>query len=223
MHVINVMAMSLDAQIASHATERDEVREAQGFTNPDDRDHLLALVRTADAVIVGSRSLLASGGGAFEERNAAGDLPVWVVMTNAGLPPNAAFWQQEAVPRCIASRAPLAFPAHAGSVAPIVYGTEPPARRVVQALEARGVRRVLLFGGSEINRAFYAEGLVNELWITVCPLILGAKDGIPLVKAPLPAPTHLRLVTSQCRGDLVFLNYTVHVIRTSHAGDLHGP
>lgn len=212
MHVINVMAMSLDAQIANSSTERDEERAAAGFTNQDDKDHLLALLRTADAVVVGSRSLLASGG-AFEERNVHGRLPIWVVATNRGLPANAPFWRQAAVPRCLASRVPLVLPEHTGVVDNLVYGAAAPAAHILQALTARGAQRVLLFGGSEVNRLFYSEGLVNELWVTVCPLILGGNTAVPLIAAPLPHPIHLTLKASQSRGDLVFLNYTVFPIR----------
>ena len=208
MHVVNVMAMSLDAQIAASSSEKDEDRAAAGFTNQDDKDHLLALLRTADAVVVGSRSLLASGG-AFETLNEHGRAPLWLVVTNQGLPAAAPFWRQAAVPRCLASRLPLHLPQHKGRIDNHVYGDEAPAYSILQALEARGARRVLLFGGSEVNRLFYSEGLVDELWLTICPLILGAKTSVPLVAPPLPSPVHLTLKASQLRGNHVFLNYTV--------------
>ena len=212
MHVINVMAMSVDAQIAASSTEADDDRAASGFTTPDDRDHLFALLAAADAVVVGSRSLLASGG-AFEQVNDAGVLPTWVVLSNRGLPPAAPFWAQAAVPRWVVSRAPLALPQHRGTVENLVYGSDRPAIRIVEALAARGAARILLFGGSEVNRQFYSEGLVNELWLTVCPLILGGKTPVPLVAPGLGASVHLTLKASKSRGNLVFLNYTVIPIR----------
>jgi 5-amino-6-(5-phosphoribosylamino)uracil reductase len=208
MHVTNVMAMSLDAQIASAPDERDEARAAAGFTNQDDKDHLLALLRTADAVVVGSRSLLASGG-AFEQLNDKGRQPAWVVATNRGLPAGAPFWRQAGVPRWLASQSALTLPDYTGAVEAIVYGASPPAAAILQALAARGLDRVLLFGGSEVNRLFYSEGLVDELWLTVCPLILGSSTPVPLVMPPLPRRVHLGLKASKSRGDLVFLNYTV--------------
>ncbi len=208
MQIVNVMAATLDGAIAAHADEADTARAASGFTPPDDRDHLLGLVRTADAVVVGARSLIASGA-AFEERNAHGRLPLWVVLSNRGLPPELPFWRQAAVPRLLVSQKPLSMPVSSPNLENLVVGPGSAPRFVVEALKARGCERVLLFGGAEVNRQFYAEGLVDQLWLTVCPLILASSAALPLVRPELPRPVHLRLLTSQSRGDLVFLNYQV--------------
>lgn len=45
---------------------------------------------------------------------------------------------------------------------------------LIQTLKRRGYRKALLVGGAEINSAFLKAKLVNELWLTLEPLILGA-------------------------------------------------
>lgn len=208
MQIINVMAASLDGRIASHPNETDVARQTLGFTTADDRAHLLALLDTADAVIVGRSSLMASGG-AFARRNHRGAWPIWAVLTNTGLPEDAGFFRQVELPRWLVSSVPLALPPAAAGVRNLVTGAAPPARTLVDAFASAKVERALLFGGSEINRQFYAEGLVDRLILTLCPLILGASTGVPLVAPDLPEPVRLTLVASQPQGNLVFLEYHV--------------
>lgn len=82
----------------------------------------------------------------------------------------------------------------------------------VSELEARGLRRIWLVGGSELAGAFRAEGLITEYIVTVVPAILGA--GIPLLASRGPME-RLRLVASQpCPNGLVELTY----VRGTDAG-----
>ncbi len=208
MKITNVMAVSLDGRIASQPGERDSARRALGFTNDDDRAHIEALVRSADAVIVGSSSVQASAG-VFEVVNDRGVSPVWVVPTRAGLAADARFYRQTIVSRWLVSPAALGNVPSSAGVRQLVYGGEPMGRFIVRELAAAGHSRVILFGGSEINRHFYQEGLVDEVILTVCPLILGAENAVPLVSPPLTLPVSLALVASQPKGNLVFLTYTV--------------
>lgn len=208
MIITNVMAVSLDGKIASHPGERDSERRALGFTNDDDREHLRSLLVTTDAVIVGSSSLMASGG-AWELANDKGAFPIWAVMTKAGLPQAAAFYQQRRVTRWLVSEAPLAALPPDTGLRNLVTGDDPPGAALVQALQAAGAERVLLFGGGEVNRLFYKERLVDEVILTVCPILVGTENAVPLVKAPLPQAVRLTLVASQPKGNLVFLRYTV--------------
>jgi 5-amino-6-(5-phosphoribosylamino)uracil reductase len=208
LRITNVMAVSLDGRIASHPGERDEARHQLGFTNDDDHAHVLALLRATDAVIVGSASLMASGG-AFVGPNDRGVQPIWAVLTNRGLPEGAPFLAQAEVPRWIVSQDPLALPAHTGNVHTITCAAESPAWVVAKALADAGVERALLFGGSEINRLFYAAGLVDQLILTVCPVILATQAAVGLVAPTLPAPVKLTLLASQPQGNLVFLTYNV--------------
>jgi len=209
--ITNVMAVSLDGRIASHPAERDEARQRLGFTNHDDRAHLLELLQSTDAAIVGSASMLASGG-AFAGLNDRGVQPIWAVLTNRGLPEGAPFLAQAEIPRWLVSQQPLSLPPHSGSFRTITYADESPALVLAKALQASGVERVLLFGGSEINRIFYNAGLVDHLILTLCPMILGSNAAIGLIAPPLDEPVKLALIAVQTKGNLVFLRYNVQKV-----------
>lgn len=209
MKVTNVMAVSLDGRIASRPGETDKERRALGFTNDDDRAHVEALVKAADAVIVGASSIKASGG-AFEVLNDKGVHPHWFVLTRSGLPADSRFLRQEKLPRTLVSERPLAGMKVTPTLRNVVATKESVARTTLREIDAAKLSRVLLFGGSEVNRIFYQENLVDEVILTVCPLIIGASAAVPLVAPELSRPVSLSLTSSQPRGNLVFLTYTVH-------------
>jgi dihydrofolate reductase len=45
---------------------------------------------------------------------------------------------------------------------------------IVAGLEARGYTEAVLTGGAQVNALFLKAGLVNEIWLTVEPLIFGS-------------------------------------------------
>jgi len=91
-------------------------------------------------------------------------------------------------------------------------------------MAAAGVRRLALLGGGRLVAELLDWGLVDELYLTVCPLLLGGStaptpvDGVGFL-APL-AP-RLDLVSCRAVGQEVFLHYRVlreqGWLRDSHA------
>ncbi|MEG4800795.1 dihydrofolate reductase family protein [Microcoleus sp. ARI1-B5] len=81
-----------------------------------------------------------------------------------------------------------------------------------QQLASLGIKRLAILGGGKLIASVLAAGLVDELWLTVCPLILGGAD------APTPvegkgfladfAPK-LELLAVKQVGQEVFLHYKV--------------
>jgi 5-amino-6-(5-phosphoribosylamino)uracil reductase len=205
--IINVMAISLDGRIAAHPEEKDQERRRYGLTNEDDRSHVESLIAGADAVVVGAGSLRASGGRVWE--TGAGRQPLWVVLTRTGLATDLPFWSQSAAPRWLVSENELEGAPRDAGVRLITYGSRSPAQVVRRELEAIGARRVLLFGGGEVNRHFYKERLVDQVILTVSPVILARESAVPLVAPPLPEPVRLELISSHSKGNLVFLTYNV--------------
>jgi 5-amino-6-(5-phosphoribosylamino)uracil reductase len=152
-----------------------------------------------------------ASGGAWELPNAKGAYPIWEVMTNAGLPSDARFFSQKRITRWLVSRSAIIAERAGAShgVRNVIYGDAHPAEAIVAELRAAGVERAILFGGGEVNKLFYERGLVDELIVTICPLILGASAALPLVAPELPGAQRLGLTASHAQGDLVFLTYNV--------------
>lgn len=72
-----------------------------------------------------------------------------------------------------------------------------------------------LLGGGAVHRTFLAEGLVDEIWTHVMPLLLG--DGIPMFPASYPAATLHLVETRTYSNGAVLLRYRV----PSAVGDEH--
>ena len=208
MQIINVMGASIDGRIASHPNESDAERKRYGFTNEADHAHLRRLLATCDAVIVGGHSVNVSGG-VMEVQREDAIYPTWVLCSNSGFASNQPIWSQPNTPKWLVSREALPEERCPGGVRNVVYGDEGLAKAAVEACRAAGFERVLLFGGGIINREFYAAGAVDELILTVCPVVVGRSSGVPVVAPELEVPVHLELTTTETEGDLVFLHYLV--------------
>lgn len=81
---------------------------------------------------------------------------------------------------------------------------------IVKILSDRGVKKLLIEGGGDLITQFVAAGLLNEMYVTICPLLIGG-SGTPLFfkgegfgcdKAP-----RLKLLSHETVSDEVFLHY----------------
>jgi dihydrofolate reductase len=72
------------------------------------------------------------------------------------------------------------------------FANTPPAQ-LVASLRQRGFQRCAILGGAQIHSLFLGVGLVDELWLTVEPLLFGA--GTALLAAPSSA--RLELISSE--------------------------
>ncbi len=51
-------------------------------------------------------------------------------------------------------------------------------KKLTGALAARGFKDAFLFGGEQVNTAFFREKLVREAWLTIEPKIFGAGNNL---------------------------------------------
>jgi riboflavin-specific deaminase-like protein len=76
--------------------------------------------------------------------------------------------------------------------------------------ERHGVRTVLLEGGPTLLGAMLEAGLVDELFLTLAPLLIGGGPEPAIVEGPpLPQPVRLRLIGLLEDEDFLFARYAV--------------
>jgi dihydrofolate reductase len=66
------------------------------------------------------------------------------------------------------------------SISGQVEYTNAPPHEIVAGLEARGYTEAVLTGGAQVNALFLGAGLVDEVWLTVEPIIFG--QGVDLFR-----------------------------------------
>ncbi|HET8795344.1 MAG TPA: bifunctional diaminohydroxyphosphoribosylaminopyrimidine deaminase/5-amino-6-(5-phosphoribosylamino)uracil reductase RibD [Arthrobacter sp.] len=151
------MAHTLDAQIAA----KDGT--SQWITGPEARRDSHQLRGRVDAILVGTGTMLADNPrlNARDENGApAASQPLRVVMGHRDIPAGAAVCNES----------------NDGGGGFVHYSTHDP-RHVGSELHARGVRHLMIEGGSRVSSAFLAAGLVDEIIIYLAPAFLGR--GIP--------------------------------------------
>ncbi|NJL45650.1 MAG: RibD family protein [Leptolyngbyaceae cyanobacterium SM2_3_12] len=220
-HISLVLAMSLDGKIA------DAQRQPARFGSTADLAHLEARVALADGVLFGGGTLRAYGStlsirnpALITQRQERGqpDQPLQIVWSPSGqLDPHCRFFQQP-VPRSLVTTLDGARGwQHQGGFQHIwtlpddqTYPWDWSA--TLAQLTQAGLHRLALLGGGRLAAELLREGLVEEIFITVCPLILGGEtaptpvDGEGFLAAQAP---RLQLISSQVVGDEVFLHYQV--------------
>ncbi|SEG09367.1 Pyrimidine reductase, riboflavin biosynthesis [Thermomonospora echinospora] len=190
--------------------------------SPGDRRLFLALRGMADAVIVGAETVRVEGYGPVKrsgedwqalrgERPATP--PLAIVSRRLDLDLDApVFTQAPAYARTIlltTETAPADRRTAAEQVAEVIVagrdGIDFP--RAVEELAARGHRRLLCEGGPKILARAAADGVLDELCLTLSPMLV-AGDAARILNGPqLPEPARLRLAGLYTEDDFLFLRY----------------
>lgn len=194
---------------------------ADGLGTRTDR-HLMRHYRAAfDAVASGAGTLRATGvwlrvGEKLAARRAAEGRPpnpTGVVIAGIGPIDSAARWFAGDEPRIlVVGRDHGLTDAPAGTDLLRAPDERPAPAWVLERLAERGIGSMLLEGGPRINAAFLAEGLIDEVYWTVGPHLLGT-DALRMIE-PIPggspyerAPRRGRLLSVQRHADELYLRY----------------
>jgi riboflavin-specific deaminase-like protein len=219
--VVLVAACSLDGKIAN--TARDPVT----FTSRADREHLFQLRDEADAILVGAGTIRAEDPPLLPDaahsraRAEAGMRPYpvrAVVSRSLDLPlTGRALAPQKQAPVIVfttdtapeGKRAALEAVGH--EVVTAGRDRVDVLRVLAHLTERQGVERVSLEGGGELNAAALASNLVDEVWLTVCPVLIGGADAPTPVDGPglLGGPRKARLIEHRMEDGEVFLHYAL--------------
>ena len=96
---------------------------------------------------------------------------------------------------------------HESTPGQVEYTGAPP-HEIVADLEARGYTEAVLTGGAQVNALFLGAGLVDEVWLTVEPLIFG--QGVDLFRgAELNVRARLLHVEQLNEAGTLHLRYAV--------------
>ena len=179
-----ILAMSADGKIA------DRVRSPARFGSAQDKVHLEKQIAIADGVLFGSNTLRAYG---TTMRVSAPELlkmraeqgkqsqPIQIVCSRSrNFDPNLRFFQQP-VPRWLLTaetnndKTELMPKFDRILVASMSNGNIDWVAAFEQ-LANLGLQRLAILGGGKLVASLLADNLIDEFWLTICPVILGGAD-----------------------------------------------
>jgi len=212
------VAMSLDGKIAS------STREAPTFTSQADRRMMDRIRARADAILVGAGTLRAAdfplrirAPSLRKKRRASGrpEQPLNIVVSSSlEVPLRGRFFSAVDVRRLVVTgrKAPpgRVRQVSAGSEVLFLGKGRVDLPRLMRRLFSLGIRELLLEGGGATNFAFLRDDLVDEIYITLCPIVIGGSRSPTPVDGEGFAPEsfkRFRLTESRRSGNELFLHY----------------
>ncbi|MDY6764348.1 MAG: 2,5-diamino-6-(ribosylamino)-4(3H)-pyrimidinone 5'-phosphate reductase [Halobacteria archaeon] len=182
MHVFINAAMSADGRISNRHRAQIEISDEEDFERVDQ------LRAESDAIMVGVGTVLADDPSLTvksQERREKHGNPIRVIAdSRARTPGNAEVLRGEGeVIIAVGNQAPEENRKDISDEATLF---ETPARRVdlggvLEYLSDRGVEKLMVEGGSELNYSLIRNGLVDTLMVYMGPLIIGGRDSPGLV------------------------------------------
>lgn len=209
-----VLAISADGKIA------DAMRSPARFGSPHDKAHLENQVTLADAVIFGAGTLRAYGTAIkvnspenLKYRVALGKQPqpIQIVVSRRGkFDPQLKFFSQP-VPRWLITTQKLGLVDHQHLFEKVIISPKSPEiiwKKVFAELTTLGIKKLAVLGGGELVAALIEEDLIDEFWLTICPIILGGKTSpTPVDGLGLPNKSELQIIETKIVGSEIFLHY----------------
>ena len=199
------------------------------FSSKRDQELLLELRARADAVMAGARTVdlgaisLGPGSSRFRQMRLEHGLAEYnlrvIVSGSANLDPKAEIFDHRFSPILVltTNEASKRKVQRLSRVADEVKGFGETELDFVKALfwlrEKWQVKSLLCEGGGELNEALLRHDLVDEIYVTICPLVFGGRDAPTMVDGRgvenLTDATRLRLKSLKRVGDELFLVYRV--------------
>ena len=213
------MAVTADGKIATAN------RAVSSFGSRRDREHLLELRATADAVMAGARTVdgakinLGPGAAKYRRRRVKCGLAEYnlrvIVSRSGSVNPDAEIFRRRFSPIIVlATRSAgvrkLGQLRRLADAVKICGAKEINFHRALRWLREKwGVNRLLCEGGGELNGALFRAGLVDELHLTICPKIFGGRRAPTIAEGEgalkLAQAAQLELKSARRVGDELFV------------------
>jgi riboflavin-specific deaminase-like protein len=205
-------AITADGRISTrHFTPSD-------FSSRADKHRLVKIRAACDAVLVGARTL-ASDTMTLGIPGVRGKKPpLRVIVSNSGrIAPTLRVFQTPGAPIVIFTTAKMSAKTRAAlaQVADIFIHPTPIVDLPLALAILRadyGVKRLVCEGGGSLLRSFAAADLLDEIHLTLCPLIFGGSGAPTLTGVPgkfLPKSMQLKLVEMKRVGEECFTRWSV--------------
>jgi riboflavin-specific deaminase-like protein len=219
--VAATFAMTLDGKITT------KNYSPVNFTSREDKMHLLRQRALADAVVVGHSTLKADNvrlglpkGELREERIARGQTlsPIRVIVSNEGrIDASLKIFQSDISPIVIFStkRMPQRYQKELRAKATLHLSEDDSvdlAWMLQQLRREFGVKKVACEGGAALFRSMLERGLIDQLNLTLAPVLFGGRDAPTLTgttRSFLPASVHCSLAEMRTVGEECFLTYRI--------------
>jgi 5-amino-6-(5-phosphoribosylamino)uracil reductase len=222
-----ILAMTADGKIA------DFQRSPARFSSAADKAHLEKQISLADGVLFGTGTLRAYGTTLSisdpqllqaRERQQKPLQPVHIVCSaSAQIDPQLRFFRQP-VPRWLLATAAGAkfwreskreefdriLVADAGETRGTINPKSIDWIDALAQLKKLGLQKLAILGGGDLVASLLAKDLIDEFWLTVCPLILGGATAPTPVEGmgfPAQEARRLELLSVERLGGEIFLHY----------------
>ncbi|MDE0301352.1 MAG: dihydrofolate reductase family protein [Candidatus Poribacteria bacterium] len=184
-HVFLNMAMSIDGKIST--------RDGTGprFTGTADEVRLREIRTHADAILVGAGTIISDDptfteDGIYKDERVQRGLspqPIKVVVSGSGsVPESARMFEPNGAPALVftTTRIPSnrkKMLDNAADAVHIVGDDEVDFTQIVELLgRDYNVKNLLIEGGGQVNFAMFREQLIDEVYLTLCPRVIGGRD-----------------------------------------------
>lgn len=212
-YVILAAAMTLDGKIASTSGDSK-------ISSPHDLKELHRLRSHADAVMIGIGTELIDNP-SLTVRMIKGRNPTRIVVDSSARTPLNSRILVGGHPVIIATSkkaSPTKVKKLRQAGAEVIYCGRDKVnlKELLHRLRSTGIKTILLEGGGRLNWSMLRSSLVDEVRVTVAPLILGGRQATTLVEGPGIATTKnaIKLAGIKCQRtkDEIVLNYKVRMI-----------
>lgn len=214
MRIIACFAATLDGRIGSATNLHDRIGTAA------DLEHLLTVRNQADAILCGGETFRQHS--TVRKGNQQAKAPLQCILTKAfNLPPEAKLFQDSVkteppVPILVFSpeAAPNTIkPKYPPQTEWLTTDSENPVPFILNTLAAKGVQTLMVEGGGHIMNMFLQAQAVHELYLTVCPLLLGGKNDPGLVTGAgfrVAEAPRTEVLSSEWKGQELYLHLKLH-------------